>query len=159
MEQMTLEEFNRLATGNRVALVVALELLLQNGRRVIQQEDPMKLVASCKAPLGGFFAEDAFQEIVGVCRKLAALDTNVLVAYIRHSSLDLKALGVEETGVCPICGGELEYGSDITLDDGGYHEWRCPGCGATGKEMYGKIFEEHYDVIDGSGKPYHTPTN
>lgn len=42
MEQMTLEDFNRLANGDRVTLVLALELLLQNGRNTIQREEPQK---------------------------------------------------------------------------------------------------------------------
>ena len=37
MEQMALEDFNRLANGDRVTLVLALELLLQNGRNTIQR--------------------------------------------------------------------------------------------------------------------------
>ena len=44
MEQMALEDFNRLANGDRVTLVLALELLLQNGRNTIQREEPLKLV-------------------------------------------------------------------------------------------------------------------
>lgn len=43
MEQMALEDFNRLANGDRVTLVLALELLLQNGRNTIQREEPLKL--------------------------------------------------------------------------------------------------------------------
>lgn len=86
-----------------------------------------------------------------ICQRLAALDTNVLLSYIRRGCLHTTAPGADEVGVCPVCGCELEYGSDVPLDDGGYHEWTCPGCGAAGKEMCGKVFEEHYDVRDGDG--------
>lgn len=157
MEEMTLEQFNRLAIGDRVTLVVALELLLQNGRNTIQREEPLKLVSGCKERIGGFFAEGALREIVDVCQQLAALDTNVLVNYIRHGSLDLKAPDAEEAGVCPICGGQLEYIDTIRSDNGGFAVWRCPNCGATGKEGYDEVFDQHYDVTDGDGKPLPAP--
>lgn len=157
MEQMTLEDFNRLANGDRVTLVLALELLLQNGRNTIQREEPLKLVAACKERIGGFFVEGALQEIVDVCQQLAALDTNILVDYIRRGSLDMKAPDAEEAGVCPICGGELDYEDDIHTDDGGFFLWKCPACGATGKEGYDKVFDQHYDVTDGDGKPFPAP--
>ena len=147
-----------MANGNRVTLAVALELLLQNGRKTIQMEEPLKLVAGCKLGVGGFFAEGTIQEIVDVCRQLAALDTNVLVDYIRRGNLEMKAPGSEEAGICPICGGDLEYGGDILLDDGSVCEWMCLGCGATGKEGYNKVFDQHYDVRDVDGKPFPAPT-
>lgn len=70
MEQMTLEEFNRLANGDRVTLAVALELLLQNGRKAILREEPLKLAADCKECLGNFFAEDALRETVSASDKM-----------------------------------------------------------------------------------------
>lgn len=157
MEQMTLEEFNRLANGDRVTLAMALELLLQNGRGAIQGEAPVTLAANCKERLGGFFAEEALREIANVCHQLAALDTNALVDYIRRGGLDMKEPGAEEEGICPICGGELEYGNDVSLDEGGVYEWTCPSCGATGKEGYNKVFDQHYDVQDGDENPFPAP--
>lgn len=157
MEQMTLEDFNRLANGDRVTLVVALELLLQNGRGTIQEETPVTLTANCKEGLGGFFAEETLREIANVCQQLAALDTNILVNYIWRGGLDMKAPDAEEAGVCPICGGGLDYEDDIRTDDGGFFLWNCPACGAIGKEGYDKVFDQHYDVTDGEGQPFPIP--
>lgn len=154
MEQMTFEEFNRLADGDRVPLVLGLEILLQNGRRLIQGEDSLELVSAGSTSMKSFFAEAEIRKIAEVCRKLAALETNVLVDYIRRGNLEMKAPGAEEAGVCPVCGGELEYEDDIRTDDGGFFLWKCPSCGATGKEGYDKTFDRHYDVTDGDGKPY-----
>lgn len=154
MEQLTLEQFNRLAAGDRVTLVVALEILLQNGRNTIQREEPLKLVSACKERIGGFFMEEAIREIVDVSQQLAALDTNVLVDYIRRGSLDMKTPGAEEAGVCPVCGGQLEYIDTIRSDNGGLALWRCPDCGATGKEGYDEVFDQHYDVRDRDGNPF-----
>lgn len=155
---MDFEQFNKLALGDPRALLTALELLLQRGRTAIQLTQTPELVQDCKKGLGALFTDGKLSEIVDACQKLADLETKDLVNYIRRGSLEIKDPGADEEGVCPICGGELEYGSDVLLDEGGYREWRCPGCKATGKEMYDKVFDEHYDVIDGSGKPYPVPT-
>lgn len=154
MEQLTLEQFNRLADGDRVTLMVALELLLQNSRNTIQREGPLKLISACKERIGGFFVEEAIREIVDVCQQLAALDTNVLVDYIRRGGLDMKTPGAEEAGICPICGGQLEYIDNIRSDNGGFAVWTCSVCGASGKGGYNEVFDQHYDVKDGDGNPF-----
>lgn len=136
---------------------MALELLFQNGRKAILREEPLKLAADCKECLGNFFAEDALRETAKTCQQLASLDTNILVGYIRRGDLDMKIPDEDEEGMCPICDGELEYGNDISLDEGGVYEWTCPSCGATGKEGYNKVFDQHYDVQDGDGNPFPAP--
>ena len=100
---------------------------------------------------------DKLREMVEACQKLAELETGALLDYIQHGNLHIAAPGAEEEGICPICGGELEYGNDVRLDDGGCREWTCPECGATGKELYDKVFDQHYDVKDGDGDPFSAP--
>lgn len=155
---MDFERFDKLARTDRVALLTTLELLWQNGRSVIQAQDVSTLTANCVFGLGKFYTAEKLSEIVLICKELAGLETYALVDYIHRGSLEVKDPGADEEGICPICGGELEYGSDVSLDEGGYREWRCLGCNAAGKEMYDKVFDEHYDVIDSSGKPYPAPT-
>ena len=154
---MDFERFDKLARTDCMALLTALELLWQNGRTVIQSQDVPALTENCVSSIGKFYTAGKLREIVVICKELAGLKTKDLVNYIHRSNLEVKAPGADEEGICPICGGELEYGSDVLLDEGGYREWRCPGCNAAGKEMYDKVFDEHYDVIDGSGKPYPVP--
>lgn len=149
---MEFERFNQLAISDRVTLFTALELLLQNGRRVIQTEELPTLVSTCVSSLGGFVTEEKLHEAVAVSKKLADLELNMLISYIRRSRMDVKIPGAEESGICPMCGGELEYGQEITLeDDAGYHEWTCSECGATGKEYYDKVFDRHYEVKENGG--------
>ena len=58
-------------------------------------------------------------------------------------------------GICPICGGHINYGSFDLVDEGGFYEWECPDCGATGKEGYDLIFDgSHYDVKHSDGTPF-----
>lgn len=152
---MEFERFNQLATSDRVTLFTALELLMQNGREVIQAKEPVELTAACVESLGGFMTEGKLREVAAVSKELAGLELNVLLSYIRHSNMDVKLPGADESGICPICGCELEYRKEITLeDDAGYHEWTCPECGATGREYYDKVFDRHYEVKDKDGKPY-----
>lgn len=154
MEKMTLEEFNRFADGDRVPLMAGLEILLQNGRQMMRSQSPRELVPICLSGMGNFVAEEEVRKIVDICLKLAALDTPTLLGYIRRGNLELKAPGAEEAGVCPICEGKLDYEDDIHTDDGGFYCWKCCGCGATGKEGYDKVFDQHYDVVDGDGNHY-----
>lgn len=56
-------------------------------------------------------------------------------------------------GVCPICGGKIEYTGTHTIDDdGGMFDWNCPDCGASGREGYNRAFDRHYWVADKDGK-------
>lgn len=151
---MNYEQFDKLARTDRVALLTALELLWRNGRLIIRAEDVSVLTAECASSLGGFYTEEKLREIVTVCKELAVLDTNTLVDYIHRGSLETKDPTADEKGICPICGGELEYGGDESLDDGGIYDWTCPSCGATGKEGYDKVFDRHYNVRDKDGNPY-----
>lgn len=59
-----------------------------------------------------------------------------------------------ESGICPICGGKLEYGEPDDQDGGCVIAWTCSDCGATGEEGREEIFNgEHYDVKDANGVP------
>lgn len=58
----------------------------------------------------------------------------------------------DQSGVCPVCGGELRYTDNEQMDDGGVYHWICKGCGATGKEGYDEVFDgHHYEVRDEDG--------
>lgn len=59
----------------------------------------------------------------------------------------------DKEGICPLCGGDLEFEDNVQMDDGGVYPWKCPSCGATGKQGYNEVFDgHHYDVRDAGGK-------
>lgn len=151
---MDFERFDELARTDSEALLTALELLWQNGRAMICSQDAHRLTGSCAASLCRLYTAKKLHEIVTVCKELADLETNTLADYIHRGSLMIANPDADEKGICPICGGSLEYGGDIPLDDKGVYEWTCPSCGATGKEGYNKVFDRHYSVHDGGGRPY-----
>lgn len=147
---MDYEQFKKLARGDRAILFAALSLLMQNGSTAIQAEAEAALVDVCVSALGAFIDRGKICEIVSVCKALAGLELNVLLAYIRHTDMGVQLPDSDEEGICPVCGGAaLEYGSDNPTDDGGLIDWTCPDCGATGKEGYDKVFDRHYCVVKG----------
>lgn len=105
---MIFERFDKLARTDRVLLLTALELLWQNGRGMIQSEDVSRLTASCVSSLGTFYTGEKLHEAVTVCKELACLETAELIRCIRGTSTETKDPDVDEEGICPICGGELE---------------------------------------------------
>lgn len=63
--------------------------------------------------------------------------------------------GADSEGVCPVCGGQINYGCFELVDEGGTYDWECPDCGATGKEGYDLTFDgSHYDVMLADGTPF-----
>lgn len=50
---MDFEQFNRLATGDSMTLLMALELLLQNGRRTLQTMEVPQLMDAYMVDMGG----------------------------------------------------------------------------------------------------------
>ena len=156
---MNIEQFDKLAHADRVTLLSALTLLWQIGREAIQAKDISALTADCMSSLGTLYTKKKIQEIAAICKELACLEPAELIRCLRCEGMEMQDPDADEEGLCPICGGELEYEGDEPLDDGGVYEWTCPSCGATGKEGYNKVFDRHYDVHDGDGNPYPAPSD
>ncbi len=151
---MNFETFNQLAHNNRMVLLMAIDLLMQDGRGFVQEAPTAALVSIMKASVKNLMAGSMLEEIVKTAQALAPLRTCEVLDYVKRSELEFKKPGAQESGICPICGGNLEYGTDEPIDDGGLIEWTCLDCGATGKEGYDKVFDQHYNVYDADGIPF-----
>ena len=57
-----------------------------------------------------------------------------------------------EQAKCPLCGGELGYGSSEYEDECEFTRWRCTKCNATGTEVCDIKFALHQNVKDADGK-------
>lgn len=57
-------------------------------------------------------------------------------------------------GICPICGGKIEYsGESILTCGGGMRPWKCSECEATGEEGFHEVFDgHHYNVRQSDGQ-------
>lgn len=154
---MKFEEFNQLAIGNRSTLLLAMELLMQNGREFIQDTEKAEIVAQLKSSAGKLIAENVLAEVTDIAKELALLRTCEVLEYVKRSGLEFELPNAQKPGICPVCGGELEYIQSVVLEDGQFAVWSCPECGSYGKEGYNRVFDKHYDVINGDGKPFNIP--
>ena len=76
-----------------------------------------------------------------------------LLTYASRCGIKLEGDPLDKPGVCPLCEGPLIYGEDASAHRPHAIGWTCEKCGATGKEAYREVFDCHYDVLDGTGKP------
>ena len=53
---------------------------------------------------------------------------------------------MDKPGICPKCGGKLEYRSHLTFFDEKIDKWMCRKCGAWGREAYDIVFRGHENV-------------
>lgn len=84
---MDFHEFRRLYTGDPVTLHIVMELLLQNGRDRLMETTECEIVSSLKAVLRNLLADEKLRYAAETVKKLAALDTSVLLDYLKRSAL------------------------------------------------------------------------
>ena len=154
---MKFEKFDWMARGNRPALLLAMELLMQSGRGFVQNTEKAEIIGQLKNTAGKLIAETMLAEIADIAKELAELRTCKLLEYVKRSGLEFERPDSQEPGVCPICGGKIEYEDGMQFEDSGHWTWKCPDCGAAGKEEYKKVFTKHFEVIDSNGKPFPAP--
>lgn len=151
---MKFDQFNQLAIGNRMVLLMATDLLIQNGREFIQNTEKAELVSGMKRVAGNLVAADVLTKVVDIAQELAQLRTCELLEYVKCSALTFTRPDQQEPEICPVCDGVVEIGEDYSVDGDGYYLWTCPDCGTTGKGGYKKEFTHHFDVTDRDGKPF-----
>lgn len=151
---MKFGDFNKLACGDRVTLISAIDILMQVGQNYVRETQLSEIVSEMKKGSGKLFSGDMLEEIAKIVQELAQLRTCKLLAYVKRSSLDFRGPDAPRSGLCPICGCELDYDMPLALADGNHIDWTCQDCGATGKEGFQRVFTTHYDVCDGDGKPF-----
>lgn len=149
---MKFETFDQLTRGDRAALLLAMEVLMQSGRGFVQNTEKAEIIAQLKSTAGNLIAENMLAEIADTAKELAELRTCELLEYVKRSGLEFERPDAPEPGVCPVCGAEVEYIGTALYENEDISSWRCPDCGAVGKEVYKKEFQQHLDVIDGNGR-------
>lgn len=84
---MDFKAFRRLYTGDPVTLHITMELLLQNGRKLLLESTEEEIVSSLKGALHNFFTDEKLRETAGIAKSLAALETGVLLDYMERAVL------------------------------------------------------------------------
>lgn len=84
---MDFKEFRWLYTGDPAALHITMELLLQNGRELLLGTTESEIVSSLQCVLRDFFTAEKLREMVGIAKSLAALETSVLLDYMKRAAL------------------------------------------------------------------------
>lgn len=110
---------------------------------------------------GDELPQEEKQSALCLAKKLAEVSSDTVFAAIQRGMPCVAGDGEEipfathfndQDGICPCCGGEIEYEGDNDVDDDGTTvSWTCPECGASGKSGYTGVFDGHYDVEDADG--------
>ncbi len=57
---------------------------------------------------------------------------------------------VNQENYCPCCNHfDLEYSDSGMIDKNYYYDWKCPNCGAEGREWFDIIFSAHEIIKEG----------
>jgi len=147
---MNYNDFEKLYRNDPLVFHLAMELFMENGRDLIETLSDQELGAEAARQASSFFSDGKIDETVKAVKDFAALRTIDLLAYAGRCGIKLEESSTDEPGICPLCGGRLEFQE---TEPRHYYilNWRCAGCGATGKEGYRKVFDCHYNVRDGEG--------
>ncbi len=151
---MEYQDFERLYRNDPVIFHLALDILMGSGRNAIESFSDQTLRAKAARQLSGLFSDEKIDAAVKAVRDLAGLKNMDLLAYAGRCSIKLEDDPVDEPGVCPLCGGTLEYLLPMRNVDL-IRNWHCTNCGAKGKEAYRKVFDSHYDLLDSNGVMVH----
>ena len=156
---MNYKEIKAAYMANQFYFHAALGVLHEHGADKLMCNDVQAQFVPANTNL---ITPEAQREILAIANKLASADLNTLLYFVQR---DMAALPLpdgaapvhpsgDEEGVCPLCGGSVNYQGENTIDDdGGVIPWECPECGATGKEGYNRAFDQHYAVCDRNGVP------
>lgn len=87
-----------------------------------------------------------------LAKGFAGLSGMELLAYASRCGVKLEDDPADQPGICPLCGGKLDYGGDASANRPHAVGWTCESCGAAGKEAYREVFDCHYDVQNRDGE-------
>lgn len=152
---MMYEDLKKAYNESPIAFNGALLALFTHGANALARPDaPVRFQVS-----GNIIDEDTQHKMLDLACKLSMVNFNDLMAFVHHEApfhfSKEFAPGLDEEGICPVCGSSVEYKGENNIDDdGGTCPWTCPDCGASGKEGYNRAFDQHYDVQTADGKKF-----
>lgn len=148
---MDFEKFEQLYRDDPVVFHLGLDLFERDGRITIADSTDQELRADTVGMLSGLYENHRIEKIMRAARDFARLRTIDLLACAARCGIKLESDPIDEPGVCPLCGGSLIYGEEVSAHRPHAIGWTCGDCGATGKEAYREVFDCHYDLRDRAG--------
>ena len=149
---MKYEDLKKAYNDNPLVFNGALLAVFTHGSKALARPD-----ATVRFQVSGNIIDaDMQRKMLDLACELSMVSFNDLMAFVHndasfHFSKEF-APGLDEEGVCPVCGASVEYSGENEIDDeGGSFPWTRPECGATGREGYDRAFDRHYDVEDKDG--------
>lgn len=137
-----------------IVFSMALDILMEYGRNFLRQANNSVTIS------GNLISEEMKADVIAYAKDLANAEPAVIIALIQRDITPIDGDGVaipklnngHEDGVCPFCGGEIEYNGDqdIIDDSDTAVTWKCPDCGASGTACYHGVFAGHEDLTEGS---------
>lgn len=153
---MNYQELQKLYHKNPVAFYVAMTAVLHHGKNHFASAEPSSFIEE-----SNLLSSEMKKDVAADALAIAQASESVIFAIIQRElptveSEDgtippLHEFGDEED-ICPLCGAEIEYEGDNSIDDGGtIVSWTCPECDAIGQAGYNSAFDRHYNVRDKNG--------
>lgn len=141
--------------------ILAFSILQQHGTAKVKELRQTESYS--RVDFGNLISEEGKEKAIVAAIKMADAPLDVLLAVIQREVVlfedpqgeripYLHSFGDQE-GICPLCGGELEYeGDQEIVDNGTLTSWTCTNCGSTGKEGADIVFERHYNICSPDGR-------
>lgn len=149
---MNYKEMKDAFRENEIAFRGALIALFTHGVAALSQPN-----AKERYEVSGNIIDPELQRnMLNLACRMAATDFSLLMAFVKREMPFHIPTGADHTaegeeGTCPVCGGGLEYKGWKATDDFDARFWTCQDCGATGEEVFTRIFQHHRDVCLGNG--------
>ena len=144
---MNYKELTDAFRENEIVFRGALVVLLTHGAATLSQPN-----AKERYKVSGNIIDPELQrDMLDLACRMAATDFGLLMAFVKREMAFRIPAGANQTeegeeGTCPVCSGGLEYKGWKATDDFDARSWTCQDCGATGEEVFTRIFQHHSDV-------------
>lgn len=148
---MDYHDFEKLYRTDPVTFHLGMELLEGRGQEALSVSTDQALCAAVTKKLSELLSADKIQAVVKAARDFAGLTGVERLSYAARCGIKLEDNPADKPEICPLCGKVVYY--DSCPPGGRFIKWHCNACGASGKAGFRSVFDCHYEVTDGSGKP------
>lgn len=148
---MDYQDFELRYRTDPITFHLGMELFDDRGRDALSVSTDQALCAAVTKKLSELLSADKIQAVVKAARDFAGLTAVERLSYAARCGVKLEDNPADKPDICPLCGEVVCF--DSCPPGGRFIKWHCNACGASGKAGYRSVFDCHYEVKDGNGKP------